>query len=236
MGAIESGWCDALSHFTVNPLTEQVYARLKDDMFELRLLPGDRFSETELAERFEVSRMPLRDALYRLQREGYLEAESRRGWQVRALDFRYFADLFDLRIALETAALDCLCRRPDEPPQLAALRRTWLTGDPARTADARRVCELDEKFHASLVAAAGNAELVRVHAELTEKLRVLRRLDFTQQDRIGAACSEHAKIVQLLLRRDYADAAALLRMHIARTRDEVGRLTAQRLQQARAAR
>lgn len=84
----------AYSH--ANPLAEQVYGRLKEDIFEFRLLPGDHFTETEMAAHYEVSRTPMRDALYRLQREGFLEVGFRRGWKVRNLDFSYFDDLYDL--------------------------------------------------------------------------------------------------------------------------------------------
>lgn len=61
-----------------NALAEQVYHRLKDDIFSFRLLPGDNFTETEMAQRQGVSRTPLRDALFRLQREGYLEVGDRK--------------------------------------------------------------------------------------------------------------------------------------------------------------
>ena len=54
-------------------LAEQIYAQLKADIFEFRLLPGDRFSEGDVAERMNASRTPVRQALYRLEREGYLE-------------------------------------------------------------------------------------------------------------------------------------------------------------------
>ena len=51
-----------------NPLAERVYSRLKEDIFEFRMLPGDHFTETKIAKYYEVSRTPVRDALYRLQR------------------------------------------------------------------------------------------------------------------------------------------------------------------------
>ena len=65
-----------------NPLAEQVYQRLKTDIFSFRLFPGDRFSENGIAQYYGVSRTPMRDGLFRLQREGYLEVGFRRGWKV----------------------------------------------------------------------------------------------------------------------------------------------------------
>ena len=90
-------------------MADRVYAELKDQIFNFSLLPGDRFSENEVAERMDVSRTPVRDALYRLQQEGYVEVYFRSGWQVRPFDFAYFEDLYDLRIVLEEAAVRRLC-------------------------------------------------------------------------------------------------------------------------------
>lgn len=224
-----------MSRTAANPLAEQVYARLKDDIFEFRLLPGDRFTETEMAERYQVSRTPLRDALYRLQREGYLDVSFRRGWQVRTLDFRYFDDLYDLRIILETAALERICQSEIQPAQIGELKRIWMVGKSEREQDGRQIALLDEHFHSSIVAAAGNAEMSRVHAELTEKLRIIRRLDFTRGDRIDATYQEHAKIVQFLLRRKFIESAMLLRSHVHQSKLEVRKITLHRLHEARAA-
>lgn len=54
-------------------LAAQIYARLKADIFDFRLLPGGRFSESDVAMRMQVSRTPVRQALFWLQREGYVE-------------------------------------------------------------------------------------------------------------------------------------------------------------------
>ncbi len=222
-----------MSQPTANALAEDVYLRLKDDIFEFRLLPGDRFTETEMAERHAVSRTPLRDALYRLQREGFLEVNFRRGWQVRALDFGYFDDLYDLRIVLETAALERICQMSEEPAELVELKNIWLVPKEEREQDGRRVSELDENFHSSIVAAAGNAEMTRVHRELTEKLRIIRRLDFTQAERVDATYDEHAKLLQLLLRRKFVECNMLLKSHIQASKLEVRKITLHRLHEAR---
>lgn len=219
---------------TANPLAEQVYSRLKDDIFEFRLLPGDHFTETEMATRFEVSRTPMRDALYRLQREGFLQVGFRRGWKVRNLDFAYFDELYDLRIVLESAALERICQLEAQPPQLQELKAIWMVPEEEREKDGRMLAGLDESFHTTLVAAAGNNEMTRVHAELTEKIRIVRRLDFTQGERIAATYQEHGKLLQLLLRRQFTEASMLLRSHIQQSKMEVRKITLHRLHQAKA--
>jgi DNA-binding GntR family transcriptional regulator len=188
-----------------------------------------------MAERYEVSRTPLRDALYRLQREGYLEVAFRRGWQVRNLDFHYFDDLYDLRIVLETAAVERICRMRVRSAELAELERIWLVGRQEREQDGRLVSQLDERFHASLVASASNAEMSRVHAELTEKMRIIRRLDFTQDERVDVTYQQHADILQLVLRGDYAESSMLVRAHILESQLKVREITLHRLHEAQQA-
>lgn len=225
-----------MSRSPANALAEQVYARLKSDIFDFRMLPGERFTETAMAELYEVSRTPLRDALYRLQREGYLEVEFRRGWQVRNLDFAHFDNLYDLRIVLESAALERICQLDDMPPALSELTAIWLVAEADREADGRRVAELDEQFHTGLVHAAGNAEMTRVHIDLTEKIRIIRRLDFTQGKRVDATYQEHAKLLKLILRRKVTEALLLLRSHITESKLEVRKITLHKLHQAQQAR
>src|SRR3989344_4630650 len=110
-------------------LAERIYLQLKDDIFEFRLLPGDRFSEGEIAERVAASRTPVRQALYRLQREGYLQVYFRSGWQVMPFDFAHFEELYDVRIVLELEAVRRLCERPQDEHSdaLVQLQRTWMS-------------------------------------------------------------------------------------------------------------
>ena len=74
-------------------LAEIAYEKLKAGIFDFELLPGDRFSETDIAGRLNMSRTPVRDALYRLEREGYLQVHLRVGWSVRPYDFEQFGSL-----------------------------------------------------------------------------------------------------------------------------------------------
>src|SRR5690606_16471732 len=92
-------------------LADAVYERLKEDLFEFRLLPGDMFSEADVSARLGVSRTPVRLGLARLQRDGFLVSRQRSGWQVRPFDFDRFEGLYDVRIVLELAALERLCSR-----------------------------------------------------------------------------------------------------------------------------
>lgn len=212
----------------MNKLAGSVYEKLKTDIFEFRMLPGARFSENEIARRARVSRTPVREALFRLEREGYLEVHAKSGWSVRPLDFALLDHLYDLRVVLECAAVDKLCS--GEPrPTLAGLKKIWLVPPRARLADGARVARLDEEFHSALVAATGNPELARVHQSITERIRIVRRLDFTHPERIVYTYMEHGQILRAILGRRPARAAQLLRAHIEVSKAEVRKISLHRL-------
>jgi len=214
-------------------LAEQVYAQLKAQLHDFALVPGDRFSEAELGDRLGVSRTPVREALFRLRNEGFLDVDSKSGWFVRPIDFGRLEQLYDLRVLLELASVARLCTRSDAMPLLDELKAVWLVPAAERLADGREVGTLDEQFHASLVRAAGNAEIARVHWDVTERIRIVRRLDFTRADRIDATYTEHAKVLRAVIQRKADQAQLLLKTHIEHSKAEVRKITLATLHDAR---
>ena len=234
-------------HATVPPFTvlqdaparrsraDEVYEQLKQDVSDFKLVPGDRFTETEISERLGVSRTPVRQALFRLQHEGFVEVLFRSGWRVLPFDFNQFDELYDLRMVLETTAVHRLCENALKVNQamLDELTAIWLVSPEQRSSDMEQVSKWDEAFHCALVAAAGNAEMARVHSDVTDRIRVIRRLDFTKQPRIDATYEEHSKILKAIQRKRGDQAAMLLRAHIASSQAEVRKITLHQVHQAR---
>jgi len=209
-------------------LAQGVYERIKAEIFEFLLPPGARFSENEVAGRIGVSRTPVREALYRLAREGFLDVYAKSGWSVRPLDFDLFDQLYDVRVIIELAAVRKLCES-EAAADLAPLKRIWLVATRARLTDGHQVAALDEAFHSTLVAATGNAELARIHADVAERIRIVRRLDFTQPERITRTYDEHAAILRAILTRKTQHALMLLNSHIAESKLEVRKISVHRL-------
>ena len=214
---------------------DEVYAHLKQGIGEFSLVPGDRFTETEISERLGVSRTPVRQALFKLQQEGYVEVLFRSGWRVLPFDFDQFEQLYDLRMVLETTAVQRLCADGERVDRtlIEQLTSIWLAPPAQRSTDTVQVAQWDEAFHCSLVAAAGNAEMARVHRDVTDRIRIIRRLDFTKQARIDATYEEHAKILKAIQRKRGDQAAMLLRAHIATSQAEVRKITLHQVHLAR---
>jgi DNA-binding GntR family transcriptional regulator len=218
---------------------DEVYDQLKLDIAEFQLVPGDRFTENSVTERLSVSRTPVRQALIRLQQEGYVEVMFRSGWRVLPFDFAKFEQLYDLRMVLETTAAHRLCDEGLRSPKpvnhqlLDDLMDLWLVPVAQRSTDTVQVSQWDEAFHCALVEAAGNPEMARVHREVTDRIRIIRRLDFTKQARIEATYDEHGKILTAIRAKRGDQAAMLLRAHIETSQAEVRKITLHQVHLAR---
>lgn len=206
-------------------LTQSVYNRLKDAIFDFAMLPGQRYAEQALAEMFQVSRTPLRLALHLLAHEGFMQnIGGHAAWQVTPLNLAFYEDLYDFRLEIEGIALRRACKT-ELTKELAALRAVWAVPKRRRETDGTKVGLLDEAFHRDLVALAGNQAMLRSFNEITERIRIIRRLDFTSAKRIEATYDEHTAILNAVGERHAGEAERLMRLHIETSRIEIRRIT-----------
>ena len=213
-------------------LANQAYDKLRQALDDYEYLPGDRFSENEVGTKLGMSRTPVREALVRLQREGYIAVMPKMGWVVNRLDFIVFEQLYDVRSVLESAAIDLLVNHNDAQQQLHHLCNIWCVAVHERITDPHEVSRLDERFHIDLVAASGNLEMARIHQDITNRIRIVRRLEFTRNYRIDITYDEHSKILTAVLQQDATQAKKMLQRHIQNSRDEVKNITLHNLHQA----
>jgi DNA-binding GntR family transcriptional regulator len=215
-------------------LVQDVYERLKEEIFEFRMPAGHRYAEQALANALGVSRTPLRMALHMLARDGYLNRlDGHSSWQVKPLDLEYYDELYDFRTDIEVLAI----RRLSEEEDLSALGELsfyWHAKAPHRPTDFRDVAAQDEKFHRTIVGLAGNREMLRTYDDLAEHIRIIRRLDFVNPSRIDATFAEHAKILDLLMARKTEKAEMMMKAHIGTSRAEIKHITLHRLSLAAA--
>jgi len=221
---------------TINPekssLAEMVHQQIRNDIYDFHLLPGERYTEANLAERYKVSRTPLRLALHMLLREGFLnKGNGHAAWQIPPINLDYFQDLYELRVNLELIAIRKICTI-ETPPDFSALKNFWFVSEADRSTDGQAVANADEFFHSTLVKASGNSEMSRVHTDITERIRIIRRLDFIEGARITAAYEEHANLLRALIKRKQELAELLLKAHIEVSRYEIRNLTLHRLSEA----
>jgi DNA-binding GntR family transcriptional regulator len=196
-----------------------VFATLRDMAISYQLKPGEKISEIELAQRLGVSRTPVREALTRLVNDGFL-LPATRGYMRRPLDVQESLDLYEARVAVESACLAmALERATDEEIAEATAFLEESRKVPADT-PVERLVELDEAFHLRIADMARNAELKRILVNLNERIRFIRWIDMENVGR-DSTQKEHRAILKALKARDAAASDRLLRRHIVLRREQV---------------
>ncbi|MFF0712027.1 GntR family transcriptional regulator [Streptomyces bauhiniae] len=154
---------------------ERVLAALRQDIIAGRLGPGDRLVERELADRYGVSRVPVREAIRALVGEGFVLFESARRTVVRRLTPDDVRELFELREALEVYAAGLAASRatPEALEDLRALLAEAATATEAGEAEA--ITDVNTRFHDRILATAGNGLLISVLEPVDGRLRWLTR-------------------------------------------------------------
>ena len=203
----------------VPPLSERAYRALREMAMTYRLPPGQRLNEGELARRLAVSRTPLREALHRLVSEGLLTARAGRGFFARPLDVKEVFDLYETRLAVESATVALAAER-GAPASLGALRE-WVERSAAvqESAPVETLLALDEGFHERVAEAAGNAELLRLLRNVNARVHFVRWIDMS--GRRDATQADHRAIVEAIAGGDAPAAVAIVRPHIARRLDQI---------------
>ncbi len=200
------------------------YIALREMILSFELYPGSRVTETELAEHFQVSRTPIREALQRLEHEGLLTIRPKQGCFIRSLDIAELSEYYQVRIALEMAAVESACSHMPTS-ELELLAKQWDPAGIPKKLSAAAMDQLDESFHLALAGGSGNTTLVRYLREISGHISVIRRVDFDNRERIARTYREHFEIVTSLLQRDVAKARTLIKRHIVRSEEFAKTLT-----------
>ncbi|AWT25111.1 MULTISPECIES: GntR family transcriptional regulator [Corynebacterium] len=193
-------------------LREQVRARILSGELE----PGVLIPETALAEEFNVSRTPVREALKELQMEGLVDIRPRVGTFVHEPTRREIVELFQLKESLEGLAAALLARR-GEVPELGVLQRNIEESDAAAArGDADRYTQLVGEFHWTLVRGADNRKLYEMYERLMNQLAYEQLVARTVSDpqRLKDSDREHNKVLDAIRQKDPYGAEMAMRDHV----------------------
>lgn len=158
-----------------------VYHQLKEMVILFKIRPEERVNESELAAGLGVSRTPLREALHRLVAENMLTLVPNRGFYGRKLVRQEVFDLYELRNALEMAAVALALERAIDQA-IAALRQSWT--EVMELAPQRSTLDLvleDEAFHVALAQLSGNQEMANSLGAINARIRFFRWIDLEEQ-------------------------------------------------------
>ncbi len=191
-------------------LSSDVHKELLADIIKGEFAPGQRLKDSELAERLGVSRTPVREALLRLEREGFITAQKHLGFSVKHLRESEIREVYPLVSLLECHALK---NAPlPSPEKIAALRGIGRSIREESDDPLARI-ELDSSWHKALVEETGNQHLLRVLAELK---RIVFRYEYAFMqvaEFVNESLMEHEGVVAALEQGDRRKAVRLLGEH-----------------------
>jgi GntR family transcriptional regulator, rspAB operon transcriptional repressor len=198
-------------------LRDNIYDRLRSDILNCHLAPGDDMREQELAERYRVSRQPVREALARLAREHLVTVTPRQGYRVNPISLSDARDLLRFRLALEPA---CVAEAIDNASD-AVLK----TLDQFRrfSGDHEAFIAYNRAFHTALAHASGNRRMAAALCDLVGQADRLVRVSLAnlRGHDPKKLVAEHIALIEAMQRRDRRTAARIIKSHISQTEKRV---------------
>lgn len=197
-------------------LRDNVYHAIRAEILACRMPPGAEVREQELAERYAVSRQPVREALLRLERERLVTVHARQGYQVNPISITDARDLLAFRLVIEPACAGDAAE--------AGTAEALDALDAFRTLDeGTDFIDYNRAFHTALAQASGNRRMAATARDLIEQADRLVRVSLAgikgrDPDQLIA---EHVAIIEAVQRRDGRTARRLVREHVAQAQRRI---------------
>jgi DNA-binding GntR family transcriptional regulator len=201
-------------------LGDRVYRQLRDLIIRHELEPGGRIALARVAEQLEVSLTPLREALMRLEQEGFVTHHVNRGFFVAELTAPEAVELFQMREALECYALTLSVPRLTDADVEDVARAAEAYSRVLDHPDRDRFLE-DKGLHLRFAALAGNRTLLTALEQVLDRTIMKLRVEELPRDRGPAAHAEHLRVVDAMRARDLPRATEELRAHVRTSRSYI---------------
>lgn len=193
---------------------EAAAERIRHGIMEGEYSPGQRLKQQELARQFGCSVIPIREALHQLAAEGFVVLDPQKGARVADLNSQRLAEIYEVRIRLESWAAGLAARRMTH--EAAARIRTILDKMDRPDISATEWLALNWEFHDSLYACAGQKFLRKMISNLRLTLESYLRLDLAKVADYAPGRREHRRIFQACLRGDVKAAQCYTEAHLRR--------------------
>lgn len=207
-------------------LKARIYDELKAAITTMNIYDADaelRLDERSLSEQFGISRTPLREALVRLDQEGLVRIEPRRGIYIRRKSKQEILDMITVWAALESMAARLITTEAEDA-EVAELRRMLSVYDTdAVTAHIDEYSETNISFHQAIISLSKCPLIAEITDRLFMHVRAIRARTIFEEDRAKRSIEDHLAIVHAIEARDTEQAERLVREHTLKLRDHVAR-------------
>ncbi|MBC2667133.1 GntR family transcriptional regulator [Novosphingobium flavum] len=192
---------------------------IKKSILTGKYKPGLVLRQEDLAQQYDVSRVPLREAFSKLEAEGYLTLRPRRGYAVSSLNPDEISEVFDLRMLIESHAgqIATKNRTEEDVAEVLAIVETMDAMDPATEGYHDRWCDLNRQFHARLIRSCRRPRLLKLSQQLRDAVEPYIRLESSMTGYSAEPDSDHKEIVAAFAEGNAELVGALSAAHCGRT-------------------
>ena len=202
-------------------LIDEAYRKLKEMIFRQNVIPGQRLIAKDLSDVLKMSRTPIINALYLLEREGFIVSVPFRGFYVKPVDIQETIELFEVREALEVQSVQLAIKRmePGEIEKLKEIAQQHREYMPPFY-DRKKVA-LGTYFHIQIAEMSKNKTLVKLLTINMEHEYLRYKLNRADPARMKPAVDEHYELIERIRKKDAAGSVRLLKRHIKKNRDHI---------------
>ncbi|WP_160692085.1 GntR family transcriptional regulator [Clostridium sp. C2-6-12] len=192
---------------------KEIYKQIKLDILNLRIKDGDFLTLAELADKYNVSKTPVRDALGALEIQGYLKSLPRKGYLVKPVTQKNIRESFQMRAIFEKAAVNIAIKSANDSELEAIMELAMKFPKDSGNNKIEEFNELNNIFHMSIIKATHNSQLIEMSEGIMENLSRILRLDCNNIE-FANEKEEHINIAKALIERDGKKAEELIVEHI----------------------
>ena len=192
-------------------LREKILETIRDAILKGTMKPGERVSEPDLAERFGISRTPIREAFRQLESEGYLHVVPRKGAVVASLSERDIEEFYAIKIILEGFAARMAAEKLTEKDLERLETINERLQKIASEGDVKNFFRVHNEFHEVFIKAAGNEKLYDMINQLVMKFKRLRLASLSQPGRMAVSVEDHRDMIEAFKNHDGERADSLVR-------------------------
>ena len=195
-------------------LESTVFDRLETEILDGTLPSGTTLSEVKICERYGVSRTPVREAILLLEREGLVISSGMRGITVVGMTDADIDDIYQIRIRTEGLASRYMAEKPSAADRRELAEAVALQEFYTERGDAKKLRELDTRFHEIVYRASGSRVISGTLSGLHKQISLYREMAFLSPERAPRSVAEHKDILDAIMRNDGDAAEALTAGHI----------------------
>jgi len=202
-------------------LGNQVYDQVKGMILRGEIPPGKRIIENEVADSMGISRTPVREAVHKLEAEGFLKPLPKGGYEVRGLTISDVEETFDIRSLLESFAAYLAAMRHSDAELVPLEKKIDEFQRYLERRDLKRLTQINTEFHELLYALSRSPRLIKMVNDLRDEIFLFRKVILNSEDMARLSNEDHREIIHAIKKRETKKVEKLVKKHILRGKEFV---------------